>query len=119
MMQNLIRNVAFLVAISLGGVATQAQAGFVGSFGVNADSPAITMPAGNNLATATVLTIASIDTNGNTTGGFSGIGLAAGTPFSGGTIYADPARRASLSPTVPLSALSPRPSPRWSSHPVS
>jgi hypothetical protein len=83
MVPKLIRYMAFAAAVSLGFTATQAQAGFIGSFGVNGNSPVIAP--GNALGSATMFTIASMSSNGNTTGGFSGIDLVSGTPFSGGT----------------------------------
>ena len=81
MIRQIFRSVALLVVLGLGFSTSNAQAAFVGSFGINGNMPTISPTTG--LATATTFTIASMATNGNTSGGFSGIGLAAGTPFSG------------------------------------
>ena len=75
------RKVAFLAALGLSMVASSANAAFVGSFGINANMPAISPTSG--LAGATSFTIASMATNGNTTGGFTG--LPTGTLFTGST----------------------------------
>jgi hypothetical protein len=82
-LRSMIRTITFLVAVGSGFGVSQARAAFVGSFGVNADSPSVSP--GSSLAGATTFTVASMSSNGNTTDGFSGIGLLAGEPFSGGS----------------------------------
>ncbi len=75
------RNVALLASLFLGLTVSGADAAFVGSFGINGNMPSISPTSG--LEGATTFTIASMATNGNATGGFSG--LPTGTTFTGGT----------------------------------
>ena len=79
MIRQFFHGVALLVVLGSGFATSNAQAAFVGSFGINGNMPTISPTTG--LATATTFTIASMATNGNTSGGFDGIPVS--TPFSG------------------------------------
>jgi len=79
--RSMLRNVAVFASLALGLTFADAKADFVGSFGINANMPAVSPTSG--LAGATAFTIPSMTTNGNATGGFAG--LPVGTLFSGAT----------------------------------
>jgi hypothetical protein len=94
MIRTISRNLLLLTGLSLGVVTTNCQADFTGSFGVVSFSPTINS---NSLANATVFNIEALEANGNTTGGFSGIGLTGGTPFTGGSFTLGNATQLSFS----------------------
>ena len=77
----MFRNAAFALALGLALMASDARAAFIGSFGINANLPSVSPTSA--LAGATGFTIASMATNGNATGGFTG--LPVGTSFTGST----------------------------------
>ena len=81
LMHSLIRRCAFVLPLVLASAASTTQAAFNGSFGINANIPSISPTDG--LAGATSFTIASMATNGVTTGGFAGIPTM--TTFTGAT----------------------------------
>ena len=76
----LLRRVALFVTLGLALATPNVHADFVGSFGVNGNTPAANPTM--SLSTATNFTFSNMTSNGNTSGGFSGIGLASGTAFT-------------------------------------
>ena len=93
MIRTSLRNFALLASLFLGLTVSNANAAFIGSFGINGNLPAVSPTSG--LDGATSFSIASMSTNGNATGGFSG--LPVGTLFTGGTFTLGSATGFSLS----------------------
>ncbi len=79
--RTLLRSFALVITLGLGLTNATTNGAFVGSFGINGNIPSVAPTTG--LAGATSFTIGSMSSNGNSTGGFSG--LAVGTIFSGST----------------------------------
>ena len=79
-----LRRLALVVSFGLGLTVSQADAAFVGSFGINGNTPSANPTM--SLATATNFTFSNMTSNGNTSGGFTGIGLTGGTAFTTGTL---------------------------------